>query len=395
FGVGLLLILGFFLAKLTEKINLPPIGGYILAGLLLGDSLLGLVHYEVVQSFKVVTELAVGILAITIGSEFSLIKLKREGIKIIIISIFMIIFTFAIMFSLLILFNMSIIFAMILSLIACTTAPAITLTVIKTLRVRGVFVDYVYGIVSISDSIMFLIYGIVIAVIGYITNLDIDVFSWFDHILMPFTYIIISALLGSLIGFILHIIIQNKKKQSEILIISLGTFLLSTAIAISLDLSFILVNMMFGITLINLSPKNERLFRVRVLYPLMPPIYSLFFAIAGISLDITILSDLRIVFIILLYIVIRFIGKYSGVFIGSQLVKADDNVKKYLGLCVLSQAGIAIAFTMILENTGIIENYPVIVNEIVNIILISVFLNQILGKLITRFAVIKAMDIDI
>jgi Kef-type K+ transport system membrane component KefB len=215
-------------------------------------------------------------------------------------------------------------------------------------------------------------------------------------VFIPIIKIIISIGLGLLLGLILHLILKRMRKLNEILIVSLGIILFSTAVSTSLGLSIILVNIFLGIILINLSNKNERLFRVRVMYPIMPPIYSLFFALAGITLDISILTDPRVLMIIAIYIVSRILGKYGGIFLGSLILKLEKNIKYYLGMCVIPQAGIAIGLTMVLDNTPeYFNNFPDIITQMINVILISAFINQILGKILTRFSVIKAVDIEI
>lgn len=396
FSVGLLLITGYFLAKMTAKIKLPPIGGYILAGLLLGESMigLGLVPHGSQMSFSIITEVAIGILAVAIGSELSFKKLKRTGLKTIIITLSMIVVTFIMVFTAVFIFTKEPLLSLLLGLIACTTAPSVTLNVIKTLRVRGVFVDYVYGIVSISDAFMFLLFGLVIGVTTELVALGDERLTLLTA-LIPVAKILTSISLGIIIGFILNLILSKLKKLNEMLIVSLGMILLSTAIAISFELSFILTNLFLGITLINFESKNDKIFRVRVMYPFMPPIYSLFFAIAGISLDLRILGNIEVIIIMLLYIIIRALGKYAGVFIGSAIVKTDRRLGKYLGLCTLSQAGIAIGFTMVLESTPVLMgSYSGIIIKIINIILISVFVNQLLGKFLSRIAVVRAVNIE-
>ncbi len=394
FGVGILLITGYFLAKLFEKIKLPPLIGYIIAGLLLGESILGFIPDGMEQSFGIITEVAIGILAVTIGTEFNIKKLNREGFKAILLSLLIIVFTFIIVFITLYLLGFELIISILLGIVACTTAPAITLNVIKNLRVRGKFVDYVYSIVSINDAFIFLIFGLVAGWISFIINISNQ--NIYNIFIIPLIKIISSIGLGILLGFILHITLKRMRKLNEILIVSLGLILFSTAVSTSLGLSIILVNLSLGTILINLSNKNERLFRVRVMYPLMPPIYSLFFALAGITLDISILTDIRVISLIIIYVISRFIGKYTGSFIGATILKLESNIKNYIGLCMIPQAGIAIGLTMVLDNTHeFLIYYPNVIPQIINIILISAFFNQILGRIFTKFSVIKALDIEI
>lgn len=397
FSVGLLLMSGYFISKLFLKIKLPPITGYIIAGLLLGESVLGFIPHGTEQSFGIITEIAIGILSVAIGTEFNIKKLKRTGFKVVFISIIMIIITFASVFlSLKLILQFDTIFAVLLSMVACTTAPAVTLNVIKKLRVRGVFVDYVYGLVSISDAIIFLLFGIVTAILFSALSIKPENANSWNTVFYPLIRLGISIGIGVLFGIVLNILLKKVNKLNEILILGLGIILLTTAISTSLRISIIIVNMIMGIVLINLSSKNERLFTVRVMYPLMPPIYSLFFALAGISLDINILIKPFTIIAILLFIVFRYIGKIGGVFLGSSLVGAGKNVRNYLGFCSLSQAGIAICLIMVLENSPIfIHIYSEQLNLIVNIVLVAVLINQLIGKPSTKFSVAKAVDLDI
>lgn len=400
-SVGLLLIFGYFLSRLSEKFKLPAIGGYIFAGFILGDSLLGFIPVDAEYAFRIVIHIGIGILAIVIGREFRFAKLKQIGIKIIFITLTMILVTFTLVFLTFYFLKFELVYSIIIGIIACTTAPAVTLNVIKRLRVRGPLIDSIYSIVSISNAFTFLLYGIVISVISDVST--VKEFTFYSIIIYPIVSLLISICFGLISGLVLHLLLAKMKKLNEILILSLGLILLISTISFTLNLNLIIINLnliiinlTFGITLINYSKKNERLFRVRVMYPLMPPIYSLFYAISAISLNVKSLLDVNTLLGILLYIVIRMIGKFTGIFIGANIIKAEKNVKKYLGFCVFPQAGVAVSLVIMLHILpNLMCSHSETIYQITNIILISIFINQLLGRVISRQAIIRGVDIDV
>ncbi len=393
YGVGILMITGYFLAKLAEMVKLPYISGYIVAGLILGDSLLGLTPHGVERSFNIIIEIAVGILAVVIGTEINFKKLKRCGADALILTICMIVITSLIVFLALFLLRLDLMYCVILSVIAGTTSPTITLTVIKNLRVRGKFVDYIYRVLSVSDAFVFVLFGLVVAWISFSA---VDGASENFNIFVPISKILISLLTGFLLGVILNFALKKIKKLNEVFVFGLGFLLFSIALGYSLHLDMILVNTFLGITLINFSQKNEKLFRVRVIYPLMPPIYSLLFAVAGISLDIKIITNIKFLITVLVYVTFRMIGKWVGIYIGASALKLEKSTKNYLGMCMIPQSGVAIALIMLLDvHFVFVAYYHELITQMINVVLVSSFITQLIGKNLTQLAVVKAVDIEV
>lgn len=450
FSLGVLLVGGYVFGKLAEKVKLPSITGYILAGLVLGP-ILGLVpNFEEVESFAEielieevgevehsetnetkendsqeqekhtddkhndesnghggehsshssplanVTEVALGLIALTIGGEFSLHKLKKTGLAVVIMTLTQLLLSFGFVSLFLIVFGFDWVFALILGAIASATAPAATVAIIQSLNIKGPFVDYLYGIVALDDAGAVILFGVIFSIgtsiVGAASGASVSTLS---IILSSILEVVFSVVLGFVLGLILHWIISKGSRKNitinERLIISLSILFLSTAMAKSLHLSPLLTNMILGGTLINMSERNEKIFSI--LSPLAPPIYAAFFAIAGTELDIMVFSNLQILMFGLIFVLARAIGKYGGVFLGALLMKAEKNTRTYLGFCMLPQAGVAIGLSLILQG------HPVMMgnesaSQVVSIVLLSVFVNEIIGPPISKFAVVRGSGLN-
>jgi len=180
------------------------------------------------------------------------------------------------------------------------------------------------------------------------------------------------------------------------MILTLGFIFLETASAIVFNLSPLLSNMAAGALLINMSPKNHRIFRI--LEPMTPPIYALFFVIAGTELNPGIIFQKEILSLGFVFIFARGLAKYFGIFLGSIAGKAPANIKKYLGFCMLPQAGVAIGLVLMIQASPVVAALPPldakVISMMVNIILLSVFVNELIGPPVSKLAIIKAMELE-
>ncbi len=410
FSTGMLLILGYFLGKLVSRLHLPEITGYIIAGLILGDAVLGVVHHEMSESLQIVTDVALGLIALTIGGEFSMSKLKRMGREVVILTIAQILITLIFVTLGLWIFRLPLPFALMLGSIATATAPAATVAIVQSLRAHGPFIDRLYGIVALDDAGAVIIFGVVFAIVSGILTGDSAAAAAGAHavqaaahsaggiavVLNAFKEIFISVAIGGGVGWIIHALSRKRNHTGELMIIALGWIFVLTAVSIAFHLSSLLSNMAAGMVLINLSPRNHRIFRN--LEPLTPPIYALFFAIAGTELNPRIFLHGDILLLGLVFIVFRAAGKIFGVWSGAVLGRSRTNVRKYLGFCMLPQAGVAIGLVLMIQAAPMIANLAeqqrAIVDMMVNIILLSVFVNELLGPPLSRMAIVKALETE-
>jgi Kef-type K+ transport system membrane component KefB len=397
FSTGLLLITGYFLGKVANKIGLPSITGYIVSGLLLGESIAGIVHKEMAFQLTSVTEIALGLIALTIGAEFNIDTLKRTGPKVILITFFEALFAFVIVTFVLTLFGIEIKYALILGAISAATAPAATVIIVRELRARGLFVDYLYGIVAFDDSLCVILFSLVFAIVSpMLVGTEMihgnPVLHGLTHALSE---ILFSCIVGFSGGLFLHMLIRKKNEINEILIISVAIIFLTTAAAIILHLSLLIANMVFGALLVNLSIKNKRIFHI--LEPITPPIFALFFILAGSELNINVFTKGTVILLGLVYLLSRFAGKYLGTYISTSLVKAPLRIRKYLGFCLFPQAGVAIGLVLFVQTSPVLSAAPEMVKDtlllIVNIILFSIFINELVGPSISRYGITKGAEL--
>jgi len=399
FNIGLLLIVGYLFGKLAEKVKLPSITGYIVSGVLMGESVFNLVGGGVEHSLNSITEVALSVIALTIGGEFRIEKLKRAGTKILVMTLFEAVFAFIAVTVVLTVVGMNIKYSLLLGAISAATAPAATVVIIRELRARGPFIDYLYGVVAFDDAVCVILFSIVFAVVSPMfvaAAANVPDAGFLTGALHAGKELVFSLLVGFLGGICLHLAIRKKYKLNEILILSVSIIFLCTAFAVVFHLSPLLANMAFGAMLVNLSNKNKRVFSV--LEPVTPPLFALFFILAGMELDVGVIFKGGVLLYGFIYLVARFGGKMAGVNIASRVVKAPANIKKYLGLCLFPQAGVAIGLVLFVETSPVLAGASAGVKDalglILDIVLVSVFINELIGPSISRYGIIKGAELE-
>lgn len=396
FSLGVLLVLGFAVGKVVNRIGLPEITGYILAGILAGGSVLHIVPPHVEEDLVLVTEVALGLIALTIGGEFFWVKLKRMGSAVVIITLVQLVAASSAVTVALWLFRMPLPFAALLGAIASATAPAATVAIVQSLRAQGKFIDYLYGVVALDDAGAVILFGVVFAVAS--SSLGAGAVAAAHNpgalliVIEALGEVVLSFVLGGFSGVGIHLLARRRRANSgEVMITTLSVLFMTTATAVVFHLSPLLANMAAGAVVINLSAENHRIFRV--LRPLAPPIYALFFVIAGAELRFDIFTNLNVLLLGGVYIVTRAAGKYGGVWLGCRIAGTEDRIRNYLGICMLPQAGVAIGLVLLIQSSDVLAGLgpevQATVNNMVNIILLSVFVNELIGPPLSRFAVIR------
>lgn len=396
FTIGFLLLVGYLFGVLAGKLKLPQVTGFIIAGLIMSPAVSGMVPDQLHEAQSSLTEIALGLIALTIGGEFYLVKLKKLGKEIIVITLVQLFATFlAVAFGLWI-FKMPLPFALMLGAIASATAPAATVAIVQSLRAHGTFVDYLYGVVALDDAGAVILFGIVFAIGSSIVSVAGETAHTAEIIGHALLEVFLSIITGAISGLLIHFTTRKMKNKNGILILTLGFVFLTTAIAILTKQSLLLMNMTAGALIINLSPKNHRIFSI--LKPMTPPIYALFFIFAGAELDLREVFKPEVLGLGLVYIAFRSIGKYGGVYLGAGISKVSSSIKHYLGFCMLPQAGVALGLVLSIEASPIMENvkpeFRLIIATMRNIVLFSVFVNEIVGPPLSKMAIIKGVGLD-
>lgn len=378
--IGIIIFMGIVGGKIAGLFKLPNVSGYIVGGLIIGPSLLSIIKVGEASNFKILNDFALATIAFSIGNEFLWENIKKIGKNIFIITLAQVVGTMVLVFfTMYALFKQPLSFSLITASIAAATAPAGIVLVIRELKARGPLVNTILPVVAIDDALGLMAFGISLSLVKLMETGGS--FSVFKMISSPLIEIVGSLVLGAILGFLLSFISKKVKGRDELLTIVVGFIILGTSLSEVLHLSALLTCMMIGAMVINLVQNSKRIFDV--VSDLTPPIYVLFFTLAGASLNISVLS--KVGFLGVGYIVARTLGKMIGSGLGAKLVKAPENVVKYLGMTLLPSGGIPIGLALIVAN-----EIPSMGEAVTTIVLFSILIFDIIGPIFTRIGIIRS-----
>ncbi|MBC8492079.1 MAG: cation:proton antiporter [Candidatus Marinimicrobia bacterium] len=383
--VGIIVLAGLLGAKAMERIKIPMVVGYIIAGVLIGDSGLKIVDASMTG---VLTNIALGFIGFGIGSQLRYKVLKSLGWSVISISFFEAFGAFILVGIGVTLLTGKAYMGLIFGALASATAPAATVDVLEEYRSKGPLTTTLLAVVGIDDGIALLLYGFGLSIAKSLLG---EGGTLLHDLVTPLMDIGGAVVAGVIIGLIYTRLIRWMNAGSDNLILIVGCVIATAGIADFLGISLIMTNMVFGITFCNLSAIRVR--RVQdYLASFTPPIYVLFFVLVGARLKISLLPQMGLLG--LLYIILRAGGKFSGAYFGAKISNAPKVVQKYLGLGLFSQAGVAVGLSLAAAN---ILNTPAtkgLGDTVINVIAATTFVVQIIGPPLTKVAIIKSGEAD-
>jgi len=387
FYLGIILFTGMIMAKILSKFKLPNVTGYLIAGLIIGPSVLGIIPQESSDKLSIISEAALSFIAYSIGSEFNIQNLKSLGKGIITITVFEALTAVALVDLVMIfVLKQPIPFSLVLGAIAAATAPAATLMVIRQYKAKGPLVNTLLPVVAIDDAVGIIAFGISTTIAKALVS-NTESISIVKIIFIPLLEIFFALFIGFLMGILLTYLSKKVKGEDGLLSLVIATLFATTGIAISLDLSSLLACMMVGATLTNLDPNNKRAFTTVERFT--PPVLISFFTIAGVQLNLSILKEVGLIGIV--YVVVRVVGKMLGAFWGSKIANFPKTVQKYLGFTLIPQAGVAIGLSMVAQST-LPSPYGA---QVRTIVLAGTVIYELIGPMITKIALIKAGEIEV
>ncbi len=430
--IGLALFAGLLLYKLMHKINFPNVTGYLIAGIIIGPWVLGSflnlfnsnardTLTTIVNNFDWLTEISLGFIAFTIGGSFKLSALKKVGKQATIITIFEALGAaiVVIIFLLIAYFIMnalgydglSLSVVLIMGAIACATAPAATLLVIKQYKADGPVTRTLMPVVAFDDAVALITFSILFAIAKILAVNDGSGFDFVSAILIPILEIVISILVGVLIGFLISLATRWFKSRTHRLVLIIAAIILCVGLAqidvidlgwgFNFQLSSLLTVMMVGAMYANLAKGTDATYEL--LDRASTPMLMLFFVISGAKLNFGIFASSQAWLVILIagiYLLARVLGKWLGALTGSAIAHSEPTVKKYLGLTLVPQAGVALGlatnaekyFTNLATSTGNTE-LASLGTLIYTCIIVSTMVYELVGPLITKWALNKAGEI--
>lgn len=417
--IAALLVVALLSTRLMKLLKLPNVTGYIITGIIMGPFVLGLFFnnftyegikedyiYQFVDKIGWVSTIALGFIAFSIGTSFKASSLKVVGKRVVIITILE-----ALGASLLVLGSLlaahyivpehvSLELVLTLSAIASATAPAATLMVIKQYKARGPLVNTVLPVVALDDAAALILFAILFQIAtGVAGGGEI---SFYKMIGKPLIEISISLGIGAFIGVLISLINKIFHSRNNKLVLCIFSVFLAVGLYFlfkqpfmgGFELSSLLMCMVAGALFTNMSKDSNR--TLDILDRFTSPIFMMFFVLSGASLDLSIFFNGKgyiVVIIALVYLIFRVVGKYTGAFTGASITKCEPNVRKYLGLALVPQAGVAIGLATtankLFNEMGDFESASLILA----VVLTSTLIYELTGPLLAKYALTKAGDI--
>ena len=403
--LSIALFAGLMLSRLAKKVQLPAVTAYLVAGILIGPYLLGafgvqglgFTSMEEIHTFSIISDVALGFIAFSIGNEFRLTDLKKIGKQATVIGIFQAVFTTLLVDAALIGLHFLIPdkfpleAAIVLGAVASATAPAATLMVVRQYKAKGPVTNILLPIVALDDAVGLVLFAISFGVAKALMSGQVDLLS---VIVEPILEVVLSIGLGAAMGFFFTWAERFFHSRSKRLAMSVAFVLATVAISmmkfeifgIHVAFSSLLACMMLGTIFCNICDFSEEL--MDRLDRWTAPLFILFFVISGAELELSVFGDIIIVLIGVTYIAFRSAGKYFGATLSSKWMKCDPNIIKYLGITLLPQAGVALGMA-IKAKEGLGELGMVVAN----ITLFAVLVYELVGPFLTKMALLKAGEI--
>lgn len=406
-AISVALSAGLFMSRVVKPLRLPAVTGYLVAGILVGPYCLGLLginglgftSHDEVAAMSIINDVALGFIAFAIGDEFRLSQLKKTGKQATVIGIFQAIITTALVDAVLIGLHfilgpekLPLSTAIILGAIASATAPAATLMVVRQYKAKGKLTSLLLPIVALDDAVGLIIFAVSL---GFAKTLHNGELSLTSVIVDPLVEIFLSLIVGAIIGYVLSFCEKFFRSNTKRQALVVTAIFLAVALSklkyniggVHVGFSPLLVCMMLGTIFCNVCDFSEDMMEKTDKWT--APIFILFFVLSGAELEFSVFGDLAIVGIGVVYIISRSIGKYLGARFSAGLVKCEPQIKKYLGITLLPQAGVALGMSI----TAMVElgSEGIIIR---NIVLFGVLIYELFGPMMTKMSLMKAGEIS-
>lgn len=404
-SVSVALLAGLLMTRAFKKFKLPSVTAYLIAGVLIGPYCIGALNIpgfgfpkmEDVSSLSLISEVALGFIAFSIGNEFRLEELKKTGKQAFVIGIVQALtatlFVDVALFGLHFLMPDKLTAPQLITLgaIATATAPAATLMVVRQYKAKGPLTSLLLPIVALDDAVGLVVFAVSFGIAKTLVSGTVDMVS---ILVNPFVEIIASLLLGAVMGWILTQLEKLFNSNTNRLNLTIGMVFLTASLAmmdfhvgpVHVSFSSLLTCMMLGTVFCNICPLSHDLMDASDRWT--SPLFALFFVISGAELELGVFADVAIVIIGIVYIIFRSLGKYMGSLVSAKATDCSPSICKYLGITLFPQAGVALGMcttAMQLGEQG---------NLIRNITLFSVLIYELFGPLLTRQALMAAGDIQ-
>lgn len=403
-SLAIAMFAGLMMTRLLKKTHLPDVTAYLIAGVLIGPCFIGALgipgigfeSYEELEGVGLISDVALGFIAFSIGNEFRLSQLKETGKQALVIGILQAVTATVLVDIALLIFHfirpdvLTVPAAITLGAIAAATAPAATLMVVRQYKAKGPLTDLLLPIVALDDAVGLVLFAVSFGIAKALSSGVVDLYTIVAN---PIIEITASLLLGAVAGWVMTQIEKLFNSNTNRLAITISFVLLTVALSmisvkigpVTLGFSSLLVCMMLGSVFCNLCPLSEEIMENSDRWT--GPLMVLFFVISGAELELGVFKELASVLVGIIYMLARSAGKYIGARESAKLMRCDKNIVEYLGITLLPQAGVALG--MCVTASTLSEDGALIRN----IVLFAVLIYELVGPMMTKWALQKAGDI--
>lgn len=396
-AVGLLLILGYLGGRLVSVFKLPRVSGYLIIGMLLSPSLFEIFPYALIdEELNVITEMALGVIAYSIGGSLVLERLKRIRKSLLCITVCQagcaFLLTTGVLIPVLPIFTglrgdeytflkTFLPMALLIGAISMATASGAILAIINELRAGGPFTTALLAVIAISYAVTVIVFTLALTVSHLLIHPATA--SCGAMLAETCSEMGLSLVLGSVAGGLLKLLSRMVRRREAQLMLILGTLFSSTGTATLLGLSPLLANMAQGFVVANFGRPHADFFLL--IEAIEEPLFGLFFVLAGAHIDLSVLNSAGLLAVAI--VLARALGKCFGVWVGARISRAPANIQHYLGLGLVPQAGWTVGLVLLARGVFTVS---LVTNIMVNAIIGSVVISQLLGLPLVRYALVKA-----
>ena len=379
-SLGLILLFALLVGHLVKFARVPEVTGYLIAGMLVGPSVLGWVSHENLQALHVFSEVGLGLILFSIGSVFEFSRMRRIGRGVLALTLAESALAAVLVAGGMLAIGQPWQVALLLGAIAVETGAASTLMVIRENNASGPFTEALTGVIGLNNILALVAFSLVAA------TLDVSALAAgaaltpgaVGRALFPLAWQLVgSSALGFLVGLLLAAWASKVTESGEVLILLVGCVLLTVGVATALDLSPLVASLAVGATMANLSAKSRHLFDA--LSKTDPPLYVIFFVLAGADLNLGLLPSLGLLGAV--YVLCRAGGKLAGAWYAARRARFPEPVQRLMGLSIFAQAGLAVGLVLVTR-----QRFPDIAPTVTTVVLGAVVVFEIVGPLSARFA---------
>lgn len=380
-SVAFILLVSLLAGHLVKYLRIPEVTGYILAGIVVGPSVLGWINDQNLTGLSILSEVALGLVLFSIGSIFQIDRFRRISAAVLRITAVDALVVLTVVTCATLACGLPWPSALILGVISIETAAASTMMVLRELNAEGPYTEMLTGVIAVNNVICLAATLLAIAGLEMSGNLGQATGSFYSLVYLLLWQLFGSVALGYLVGLLLAIWSTRVSEHGETLILLIGCILLCIGLALLLNLSTLVVSLALGATTANLSPIRGRLAQVQSRTD--PPFYALFFVLAGAHLNIGLLKSLGVVG--LAYILVRAAAKLLSAPLAARGTDVPAGVRNRLGFGMLTHAGLAIGLVLSLA-----ARFPDVGEPLATIVLAAILVYEVTGPVLTRIMVLRA-----